>query len=75
MKKYEMELTEKEMILVLQHRQEEIEREEIRKEKNFFRKWIFNKHTFFDFKTAIIRELTKLIVTIYILNKFLANNS
>lgn len=68
--RYNMELTEKEMIVILQMREEEKEREEIKQNKSFFRKWIFNKYTFFELKTAILRESTKLIFTIYIINKF-----
>ncbi len=69
-KKYTVELNESEMLMLLSYRQEQRERAEIKKDTNFLRKWIFNKYTFFELKTAVLRESTKLIFTIYILNKF-----
>ncbi|MGL5971055.1 MAG: hypothetical protein ACRCZL_03475, partial [Cetobacterium sp.] len=59
-----------ELLALLLYRQEQEKKEEIKKETSFLRKWIFNRYTFFDLKTAVLRESTKLIFTIYILNKF-----
>lgn len=69
---FKIEVTEKEMILILKSREEFREKEEISK-RAFLRKWVFNKYTFFDFKTAIIRESAKIIFTVYILNQILKN--
>ena len=53
-------------------REEAREIKEVEKEKNLLRKYFFNRWALIDFRTALIREITKLVVTIYILNKFLA---
>ena len=70
---YEMKLNEKEMIMILQMREENKEQEERKKEKSFLRKYVFNRHTFYDVKQSFLRESMKLIFTIYILERFFVN--
>ncbi|MGL5575224.1 MAG: hypothetical protein ACRCXT_23945 [Paraclostridium sp.] len=67
MEKYKMELTEKEMLIILTMREEEREEEQNKKEKNFFRKYFFNKWTLIDIRVAMVRELMRFIFAYYII--------
>lgn len=59
------DLTEEEMLLILEFR----EKRRNKDEKNFFRKYFFNKYALFDFKQSIIRETIRAIFLLYIIEK------
>lgn len=71
--KYIVELTEKEMLVILSMREEAREEEEHKKEKNILRKYFFNKWTLIDFRVAITREIVKTIFAVYIIKELFIN--
>lgn len=71
--KYIVELTEKEMLVILSMREEAREEEEHKKEKNIFRKYFFNKWALIDFRVAITREIVKTIFAVYIIKELFIN--
>lgn len=73
MEKYKMELTEKEMLIILTMREEQREEEKNKKEKNLFRKYFFNKWALIDFRVAITREIVKTIFAVYIIKELFIN--
>lgn len=59
------DLTEEEILLILEFR----DKNKTKEEKNFFRKYFFNKYAIFDFKQSIIRETIRAIFLTYIIER------
>lgn len=59
------DLTEEEILLILEYR----EKNSNKSEKNFFRKYFFNKYALFDFKQSVIRETIRAIFLLYVIER------
>ena len=62
-------LTEDEILFLLEYR----DKNNQTKEKNIFKKYIFNKYFLFDLKQSFVRETVRAIFLLYIIDYFKNN--
>lgn len=59
------DLTEEEVLLILEHRANN----KNKKEKSFWKKYIFNKYVWYDTKQSLVRETIRAIFLLYIIER------